>query len=275
MADRPKKPGRTEPEGFWDRPQQMLFASGVLLFAAIVGLGYALVVALLMLPVFPLRELVVVTPMQQVTATQVEYAALDSVAGNFFTVNLDRVRASFEKLPWVRRAVVRRHWPDGLEVELEEQVAVALWKQGESGEVKLVNTQGELFAAASRESLPSLAGPPGRVVDVLTRYREFSGVVAPLEKKLLGVSLSSREAWSLRLDNGAAGGLWVELGREQDKAPLNARLSRFVNAYKETEGRLKAPMAMADLRYPNGFAVRLNAKVVPVTQDGKKVKEYR
>jgi len=253
----------------------MLFTANALLFAAVVGLGYALVVAVLMLPVFPLRELVVVTPLRQVTPTQVEYAVLDSVAGNFFTVNLERVRASFEKLPWVRRAMVRRHWPDGLEVELEEQVAVAHWKQGESGEMKLVNTQGELFAAASREALPRLAGPPGRVADVLARYQEYSRLASPLGKKLLGASLSSREAWSLRLDNGTEGGLLVELGREQSRAPLSLRLSRFVNVYKETAARLNAPMAMADLRYPNGFAVRLDGKLVPTADDGKKVKDYR
>lgn len=273
MAQKAKK--RPEPQGFWHRPQQMLFAANVLMFAAIVGLGYAFVISVLMLPVFPLRELVVVTPLRQVTTTQVEYAVLDSVAGNFFTVNLERVRASFEKLPWVRRAVVRRHWPDGLEVELEEQFAVAHWKQGESDEEKLVNAHGELFPAASREALPRLAGPPGRVVDVLARYREFSRVMAPLGKKLLGVSLSSREAWSLRLENGEPGGLLVELGREQGKAPLSERLMRFVNAYKETEVHLNAPMAMVDLRYPNGFAVRLDGKIMPAGDNVPKMKDYR
>ncbi len=275
MADRAKKPAKPGAEGFWHRPRQMLFAANVLAFVAVVGLGYALAVAALMLPVFPLKELVVVTPLRQVTPTQVEYAALDSVAGNFFTVSLERVRQSFEKLPWVRRAVVRRHWPDSLEVELEEQVAVAQWKQGESDEMRLVNARGELFTAATREPLPVLAGPPGRTVDVLARYREFTEVVAPLEKKLLGVSLSGREAWSLRLENGSAGGLLVELGREQAKAPLSGRLARFVHSFRETEGRLKVPMVMADLRYPNGFAVRLDPKVAFVAGDGKKVKEHR
>lgn len=275
MAQKAKNPKRLEPDGFWHRPQQMLFAANVLLFAAVVGLGYTLVVAVLMLPVFPLHRLVVVTPLRQVTPIQVEYAVLDSVAGNFFTVDLERVRASFEKLPWVRRAMVHRRWPDGLEVELEEQLAVARWKQGESDEVKLVNAQGELFAAASREALPRLAGPPGRVGDVLARYREFSRLLAPLGKKLLGISLSSREAWSLHLDNGTAEGLLVELGREQGRSPLSERLIRFVTAYKEMEARLKAPMAMVDLRYPNGFAVRLDGKAMPAADATMKMKDHR
>ena len=37
------------------------------------------------------------------------------------------IRDSFETVPWVRRAVVRRVWPDRLAVRLEEHRAVALW----------------------------------------------------------------------------------------------------------------------------------------------------
>jgi cell division protein FtsQ len=67
-----------------------------------------------------------------VTPTQIEYAARSAVAGNFFTVNLDAVRAAFEKLPWVRKAEVRRRWPDGLELAIEEHVAAARWKQADA-----------------------------------------------------------------------------------------------------------------------------------------------
>lgn len=252
MAAKAKKPGKAPREGFWHKPYQMHLVADVLLFAGTVALGYALVMAALRLPLFPLREVAVVTPLKHVTPAQVELAVQDSMTGNFFTVNLDKVRDSFEKLPWVRRAAVRRRWPDGIELELEEQEAVAQWRQGEAGDVRLMNPRGELFAAASRVSLPVLAGPPGRGPDVLARFREFSVAVKPLGT-LQSVSLSAREAWSLHLESG----LTVELGRDQPKAPLTERLARFVTVYGETAERIKAPMVMADLRYPNGFAVRL------------------
>lgn len=264
MATKAKKAGKAPVEGFWHKPYQMHMVADLLLFAGTVALGYAVVMAALRLPVFPLRDVSVVTPLNHVTQAQVELAVQDSMSGNFFTVNLDKVRTSFEKLPWVRRASVRRRWPDGIELELEEQDAVAQWRQGEAGEVRLVNPQGETFAAASRVPLPVLAGPPGRAPDVLARYREFAAAVKPLGRSLSSVSLSAREAWSLRLDNGLA----VELGRDQPKAPLAERLSRFVAAYGETSERLRAPMVMADLRYPNGFAVRLG-KLVASESKGK------
>lgn len=260
-SDRTTAP-RPKAEGFWDRPGQIHLVADFLSFIAIVALGYAGVAAALTMPVFPLKELTVVSPLKQVTTAQLEYAAKNSLAGNFFTVDLDKVRQAFEKLPWVRRVAVRRVWPDSIELQLEEHVAEAIWKQGETEETRLVNSQGEVFAAASHAPLPVLAGPTGRAPDVLARYRELLPALAPLGRTLQGLTLSSREAWQLRLDDG----LVVELGREQLNAPLKQRLARFVDSYGETVARAGAPLVMADLRYPNGFALRLGRSGVPATK---------
>ncbi len=259
-----------EPEGFWHRPEQMRFVASALLFAGVVGLGVAGSLLLLRLPVLPVKQVTVLTSPNQVSATQLEYALLESVSGNFATLSLDRVRLALEKLPWVRGAVVRRIWPDRLEVELEEHVAVARWKQGETSELRMVNLQGELFTAPVRESLPLLAGPPGRVGDVLVRYREFVLAVAPSGQALMTVTLNSRDAWSLRLNDGRQGGLQVELGRDQPKSPLATRLTRFIAVAKEAQAKLPAAMAVADLRYPNGFAVRLDPKAPRPLPEGRK-----
>ena len=53
----------------------------------------------------------------------------DSLRGTFFTVNLDQARRSFEKLPWVRHAEVRRQWPARLDVTIEEHKPVARWEE--------------------------------------------------------------------------------------------------------------------------------------------------
>jgi cell division protein FtsQ len=61
--------------------------------------------------------------------------------------------------------------------------------------------------------------------------------------------VSPRRAWQLKLDSG----LTLELGREQ----VEARLARFVGAYDRTLGRLGGGINHVDLRYANGFAVRM------------------
>lgn len=240
-------------EGFWDRPPLMNLMADLLFLLGGVALTYAVVMAFARLPWFPLNQVVVTSPLVQVTSAQIEYAAKSSLTGNFFTVNVEGVRTAFEKLPWVRSASVRRHWPDGIEVAIEEHVAVARW-QSKSGETRLVNDRGEVFAAAlpGSQTLPLFGGPEGSAPLVLERYREFSGMLEPLGRALRVVDLSPRQAWQLRLDDG----LMLELGRDQMNLTTHERLQRFVGIYEAAKARFPRAIAAIDMRYPNGFALR-------------------
>jgi cell division protein FtsQ len=231
----------------------MNLIADLLFFAAALALGYAATLAVARLPFFPLREVVVGVPLREVTPTQIEYAARTAVAGNFFTVNLDAVRAAFEKLPWVRKAEVRRRWPDGLELGIEEHLAEARWKQADGAEVRLVNSEGEVFAAASNAALPLFVGPEGSAPAILERYRELVPLLEPLGRRPQSLALSPRQAWQLRLDDGVL----LDLGRDQAKSRVNERLQRFTDVYGQATERLKARADVIDLRYPNGFAMRV------------------
>lgn len=255
-VERRKKP-RPQVEGFWDRPPLINMVADMLMLFGVLGLAYAALLGAVRLPLFPLKQVVVVSPLDQVTRTQIEYAVQHSLAGNFFTVNLDGMRGAFEKLPWVRKASVRRRWPDGIEIEIEEHVAVARW-QNSAGEARLVNRQGEVFAAALPGSasgpsvLPLFGGPEGTAPQVLARYQEFSQLLAPLGRLPRAVLVSPRQAWQLRLDDG----LVLELGRDQSNYSIHDRLERFAGTYAGARARLNAPIAAIDMRYPNGFALR-------------------
>ena len=231
----------------------MNLIADLLFFASALALGYAATLAVARLPFFPLRELVVAGPLQEVTPTQVEYAAGNAVAGNFFTVNLDAVRAAFEKLPWVRKAEVRRRWPNGLELTIEEHVAAARWKHAESAEARLVNREGEVFAAASNAKLPLFVGPEGTAPLILARYHEMQPLLAPIGRQPQSLALSPRQAWQMKLDDGVL----LDLGRDQAKSRVNERLQRFAAVYGQAAERLKARGDVIDLRYPNGFAMRV------------------
>jgi cell division protein FtsQ len=207
--------------------------------------------ALQRLPIFPLRQLVVTGPIEQVTRAQLEDAAHTALAGNFFTVDLDAAQAQFEKLPWVRRAELRRHWPDGLDLVVEEQVAVARWRSGD-GESRLVNDHGEVFAAACEQPLPVLSGPQGSAPMVLARFREFGQGLAAIGRRPASVSLSAREAWQLKLDDGIV----VELGRDDARHNLSDRLARFVTYFKPALEKVPMVAGVVDMRYPNGFTLR-------------------
>jgi cell division protein FtsQ len=188
------------------------------------------------------------------TSTEEIRAAVQArIAGNFFSVSPAEVRAGLERLPWVRKAGVRRVWPDRLEVTLEEHVALARWGQvvDDPQQPALVNTFGERFAGKSAEPLPLFLGPNGTQAEVTRRYARFSAIVAPLGTSLERVVLTPRFAWQLRL----ASGLNVMLGRDADAA--EARLRRFVAVYEMTLAKINRKHEYVDLRYPNGFALRL------------------
>ena len=99
---------------WYSSPALLNLLADVLFLGAALAIAYVAVMWFLTRPLFPLREVVVLSPPAQVTQAQVEYAAHGSVRGNFFLVDLEEVREAFEKLPWVRRAEVRRSWPNAL-----------------------------------------------------------------------------------------------------------------------------------------------------------------
>jgi cell division protein FtsQ len=215
-------------------------------------LTWSALVAVSRLSVFDLRE-VKVNGAQHVTREQVDLVVHQHLTGNFFSANLDAARAAFTKLPWVRDASVRRHWPDALEVTLEEHKPLARW-----GDAALLNSYGEVFQAATAQVLPLLSGPMGSEKEVAQRYAEFSKTLLPLHQRLVEVNLSARRSWAIRLGNG----MQIALGREQ----LTPRLTQFVALYPSTLANVATPVQYVDLRYPNGFAVRAPlAAVKPTT----------
>ena len=206
-------------------------------------------------PFFSLRAIELEGDLQHNSVTTVRANALPHLAGNYFTIDLARARAAFEQVPWVRRAVVQRVWPDRLVVALEEHQPVALWASDENSDA-MVNSHGEVFEAnvgdVEDEGLPEFTGPDGSSALVYDMYRRLQPVVRPLDADIASIRLSGRGSWRIELDSGAA----IELGRgtEQDVAD---RTARFVRTLPRVLGRFHAPLASADLRHAEGYAVKL------------------
>ena len=206
-------------------------------------------------PYFTLRA-VTIEPapgeqLRHVSAPLLRASVLGRLKGSFFTVDLNAMRGAFETVPWVRRATVRRIWPNRLAVTLEEHRPLALWGDG-----RVVNSFGELYSANLDEAeefgpLPEFSGPAGSEQAVQTRYEDLGRWLRPLGRTPEAVHLSSRYAWSARLDDGST----LLLGREQG-LPIEDRVNRWVSVYPRVRARLERRAEVIDLRYPNGFAVR-------------------
>lgn len=179
--------------------------------------------------------------------------AFSNISGNFFTADLDEVRQAFELVPWVRKASVRREWPDKLIVTIEEYRPLGTW--GESGQ--LLSTKGEVFTANLAEAeedthLLEFDGPAGSEKEVLAHYLEFKEWFKTIGLAPEEVNYSKRYAWLVKLNNG----LVVQLGREGSSVVLRERVDRLMQVYPQLASSLQGKIASVDLRYPNGFALQ-------------------
>jgi cell division protein FtsQ len=232
----------------WDKPQILLWIANFLYALAVVMLLYAVLFVVVHSPFFPIREVQVDGQLSHVSREQINLIVGRYLKGNFFTLDLENTRDAFKKLPWARSVSVRRRWPDKLEVVIEEQKELARW-----GNIALVNSYGELFLAASDSDLPVFYGPGNGVREVAEHYAAYSQLLSATGIKITQLALTPRRAWQIKTDKNMV----IELGREQ----MEARLAKFAHVYQETLGSLGMPVGYADLRYPNGFAVRKPAGI--------------
>ncbi|MDI1254282.1 cell division protein FtsQ/DivIB [Thermomonas sp.] len=221
-------------------------------------MGWILALALVALPVvavvngwvggerWPLRTLRVQGDLHRVDETKLRATVLPFAKRGFFAVQLDRIQAAVNVLPWVEHAEVRKHWPDVLEVRISEHRPYARW-----GKDRLLSEQGKLFAAINAvdvpKGLPLLDGPDARVPEVVALYNQARERLANAGG-VRGVAVDRRGSWSITLASGTD----VVLGRNDS----DTRLQRFAHLLPRLVAQHPGQrLARADLRYTNGFAL--------------------
>lgn len=225
-----------------------LLAGVLLLASAMAWLGRS--------PAFPLRSIDLEGEVQRNSVATLRANVMPRLNGNFFSVDVERVRSAFEAVPWVRQAGVRRVWPDRLVVHIEEHQPVALWRgQADDGD-RLVNSFGEVFEANLGDVedvlLPVLEGPADGAQRMLAMLRRLQPLLAWQDHRIERLHLSARGAWRVTLD----GEIVIELGRGSEDEVV-ARVDRFARTVAQVTAHFRAPLLSADLRHTDSYAVRL------------------
>ena len=192
----------------------------------------------------PVRAVRVQGDLQQIGREELRAAVEPFVDSGILWLDVAAVRASVEALPWVRRAAVRRAWPDAVLVEVEERRAIARWADG-----GLISHEGVKFVPQRKfgQALPVLTGPTGTEAMVTEGYLQLEKALDPVGLDIARVSVDARRAWRIAMTNGVE----VVLGRDRHEA----RLARFLGAWPRILGPRVNRVARVDLRYANGFAV--------------------
>jgi cell division protein FtsQ len=245
--------------------------------ALFVLVGVALLAAALLwlsrAPWLNIRVIQLEGDLQRNSVATIRANAAPRLAGNVVSIDLDKARAAFEAVPWVRQATLRRVWPDRLAVHLTEHRPVALW-HADDGNARLVNEQGEVFEAnlgdVEDEHLPEFSGPAGSSAQMLSLYRRLAPVFAQYRMAPVALQLSGRGSWLAELDTGAT----VTLGRGTEDELL-ARSERFLRSVAQVTERFQRDLEYADLRHADGYAVRLRGVTTTIVPAAKAAKKPR
>lgn len=177
--------------------------------------------------------------------------------------DLALLRQRLEAEPWIDRAVVRRRWPDQLEVGVS--LVRPLGQTAEGIEIMQTGLPGRV--AERDPELPLFSAPESR----LPRLIEVYGALrAPL--RAAGLTIATLDAVS--------GGVWhvgthegVELALSD--TDFTGQVRRILKGYRSLAGQGRW-IGRIDGRYPDGIAVRPDPEaVMPLLADGRTVARGR
>jgi cell division protein FtsQ len=182
--------------------------------------------------------------LQHVSRAGLERKIAPLARDGFFAVDLDRIRAAAMSDPWVEEVSIRRTWPRGLLIQIEEREPFARWSGHE-----LITTGGEVFESAGIElpRLPLLHGPRGSGREMIAAYLSFEHQVNRIGLRVAELVQDDRGSWRGR----TADGMRLRLGRVR----MDERLERFVDHFPRISSDGSRRLEHIDLRYTNGFAL--------------------
>lgn len=164
----------------------------------------------------------------------------------YFGQDIQEIKERFLQIPWVRDVVVRKIYPNRLSITLLEHQPVAHW----NGD-RYMSDRGVPFILPedrfSGEGLPILAGPDSEGKALIEAWGKIKQDLTLRNLTLSSVSMDSRGAWTIALDNG----VHLILGRG-DWLP---KIDRFVMVFPNIDVPEGERLSYVDLRYEHGVSV--------------------
>ncbi|UCB54306.1 MAG: cell division protein FtsQ/DivIB [Thiotrichales bacterium] len=197
----------------------------------------------------PIKNVQIEGTFAHLSRSDIQQQLTQELMGDYFTADIEKVRASLLTLPWVEDASIRRQWPSTLRIRIIERQAVAYWSDD-----ALLSDKGDVFKPEQIDramQIPTISGPEGlhhKVWAFLVElHTDLSGLGLGVDKLVL----DERRSWSMLLSNGVE----LRLGRNETER----RIQRFVRVFSMQNAPKIDDIKYIDLRYPNGFAMKNKA----------------
>jgi cell division protein FtsQ len=172
-------------------------------------------------------------------------------------------------LPWVKTAIVKRDFPHGLVVSLQEHEPAAYWQASQdppahknAGDplvsdaphvikptIQWLNTQGHVFETPNEEdkkedkkegkkTLPTLMGPPDSAQQVWAFYEQLDPLLQKIASHIHTLELTEHGSWRFQISRPGSSEsqgthtskVWVELGVGSPDELL-PKVNRFVTTW--------------------------------------------
>lgn len=160
--------------------------------------------------------------------------------------NIDLLHQRLVKLPWVRAAVIKRHWPDKVGIQITERQPMALWQR--NGKLHLIDKKGILITSRNLRRFRNLLivvgnGAPTATATLLTMLASQP----ILARRVKAAELIGQRRWNLRLK----GGIKIKLP-EQNSHKAWQRLANLNNSKKIFARDIET----IDMRIPQRLLIR-------------------
>lgn len=193
----------------------------------------------------PIKHVRVEGAFQHISKKKMKELLLSQVSYGLYNADIQQIHQSVYTLPWVENVEVKRVWPDTLDIKLTEQTPVVRWKN-----TGFLNRNGDLFKPKNKQGfdhLPLLSGSKEHEKELLQTMQELNVILAEKNMRVAALKVDKRRAWTIKLQNN----MELILGKNK---PLK-KLKRFLKTQYLIGEQQIAQVAIADLRYPNGYSL--------------------
>jgi len=166
---------------------------------------------------------------------------------SFFNFKINYLILELNKVEWVRNVDIRRVYPNEVSITIEEHQPVAIWNNK-----RYINNFGELFEVKIiKKNLPLLQSDEDRINEIFDYFYQFNENLRlnNLEYKINKIEENEIRSVTIFLTSG----LYIKLGSKNVKNKINL----FFKVYKSLKTRDLKKIRYIDMRYSNGFSLRL------------------